>query len=695
MPTPQATSAEQDESMRAEPVQADRRRGLTATISLALLLAIGGSLVAAWVDASTPAYSTGEALTATVTTIVAVIGAVVVLSTPRNPIGWLILGLAISSGLGEALTEAGVHDQLAHPGPGRGSAWLVMFGVMLRSLSALIGIAAIPAYFPDGRLPGRRWRWVAFTLMAGLTFTVLASTLGPIETRLGDHWRGPLTPIPDPSNSPLEALNLLASLTILIAAIGALGGIIARWRRGDQVVRQQLLLFLTAVGVEVSFLAAVLVYVTATPNSPPRWAFALLNLPLPIAIATATLNHGLYELRRAANQALLWFLTTITVSVLYVVIVVAATALAPDRSSLWPPALAATIAAASLIPARDRFSRVVTRVIYGRWHEPYEVLSRLGQRLEAASDIDRLLNEAVEELRNELDLDEISVRDPTGRLVAGARSTTTSEIALISYGTTVGSLSYTSHRNLSEPELRLIHDLARQLGDALHARALAGDLQRTRERLVLSREEERRRLRRDLHDGIGPALAGLTLKAETAKALLPPGAENASAQLEVLSEEIRATVGDVRHVVEGLRPPALDELGLMGACDQAISRLAAGSGVRARLDGEPQHGLPAAVEVAAFRIVQEAATNVVRHAQAQSLVVSIRMENASLLVSICDDGAGLQTARHGNGMSTMRERAEELGGHFAITSTPSGVVVEATIPCAASHPTFARTERHR
>ena len=114
-----------------------------------------------------------------------------------------------------------------------------------------------------------------------------------------------------------------------------------------------------------------------------------------------------------------------------------------------------------------------------------------------------------------------------------------------------------------------------ELGGALHARLLREDLQRARERLVLAREEERRRRRRDLHDGIGPALAGLTLKAETARALLPPGADGASRQLHDLGEEIHRTVVDVRRLVEGLRPPALDELGLAGACQQAVERLTA------------------------------------------------------------------------------------------------------------------------
>ena len=198
-------------------------------------------------------------------------------------------------------------------------------------------------------------------------------------------------------------------------------------------------------------------------------------------------------------------------------------------------------------------------------------------------------------------------------------------IPLLAYGTPVGSLTYrVPGRPPSAAEERLLHDLARQLGGALHARLLSEDLQRARERLVLAREEERRRLRRDLHDGIGPALAGLTLKAETARALLPPGSDGASRQLGDLSEEIRRTVVDVRRLVEGLRPPALDELGLADACAQAVDRLTGGSGLAATVHASDDlPALPAAVEVAAYRIVVEAVTNTVRHACARSCRVSI------------------------------------------------------------------------
>jgi signal transduction histidine kinase len=397
---------------------------------------------------------------------------------------------------------------------------------------------------------------------------------------------------------------------------------------------------------------------------------------------------------------------------IYTAVVITVAALVPDHHAWWPSALAAALTALVLIPLRDKLQHGVTRVVYGRWHEPYEVLAGLGERLEAAADIDRLLDAAVAELTTGLDLRDVSVRDLDGTVVTGtgdapgtARAAVprsaasvvpgtiagadpgTASIPLLAYGTPAGSLTYRApDRPLSAAEERLLHDLARQLGGALHARLLREDLQRARERLVLAREEERRRLRRDLHDGIGPALAGLTLKTETARALLPPGSDGASRLLHGLSEEIRRTVIDVRRLVEGLRPPALDELGLAGACAQAVERLTAGSGLAASVDAcDDLPALPAAVEVAAYRIVVEAVTNTVRHARARHCRVSMARTPAGLAVEVTDDGAGLHASGHdGHGLAIMRERAEEIGGTVTVRDGSPGVTVHARLPAVTA-----------
>jgi signal transduction histidine kinase len=210
---------------------------------------------------------------------------------------------------------------------------------------------------------------------------------------------------------------------------------------------------------------------------------------------------------------------------------------------------------------------------------------------------------------------------------------------------------------------------------------LTADLQRSRERLIAAREEERRRLRRDLHDGLGPQLASLTLTLAAARELLRHDVDAADRLLQELAIHAQSAITDIRRVVYDLRPPALDDLGLVLALREQAAQYCQ-IGLQITITA-PEHlpALPAAVEVAAYRIVQEALTNVVRHAQAQTCTVCLRHEDA-LLVQIRDDGIGMQSSgRSGVGLMSMRERTAELGGTYQIDSQPGqGTRIQARLP---------------
>lgn len=663
----------------------------------AVLVAVAGSAIAPAFDRAGTAVFAATLSFAWAVSAVAVAGAVIALAVPRNRVGWLLLAAAAVMGAGAAFTEAGVHGVVTAPGSVAGAPYLAALGPGLQAAGMLVAVVAVPAVFPDGRLPGPRWRWLAWSAAAAVACLFLGNVLSPHaqQARLA-HWQSPLG-LPSRYEGAAGALSAAGVLLAAAAAAGAIAGLVTRWRRGGPRVRQQLLLLaLAACPPSLVFLTVLIT------NGVPGWIFGVVLIPLPVAIAIAVLGHGLYDLRRAAQRTLLWLVMSGAVVGIYAAVVVAAAALVPAHHAWWPSAVAAAVAALLLIPLREKLQRGVTRVVYGRWHEPYEVLAGLGERLEAAADIDRLLDAAVTELTTGLDLRDVSVRDLGGTVIAGTASTASDDAAanpgmaagpeaasipLLAYGTAVGVLAYRAPgRQLSTAEERLLRDLARQLGGALHARQLRGDLQRARERLVLAREEERRRLRRDLHDGVGPALAGLTLMTETARALLPPGSDGASRQLHDLSEEIRRTVVDVRRLVEGLRPPALDELGLAGACAQAVERLTAGSGLAASVDpcGDLP-ALPAAVEVAAYRIVVEAVTNTVRHARARHCRVLMTPVPAGLAVEVSDDGTGLTASgQPGHGLAIMRERAEELGGTVTVRDGSPGVTVAARLPAVTA-----------
>jgi signal transduction histidine kinase len=225
---------------------------------------------------------------------------------------------------------------------------------------------------------------------------------------------------------------------------------------------------------------------------------------------------------------------------------------------------------------------------------------------------------------------------------------------------------------LSPADHRLLGALARQAGVAAHAVRLTADLQRARERLVAAREEERRRIRRDLHDGLGPQLASQTLIIDAVFHLLPHDTDRALELLRHLKSHSQAAIADIRRLVYALRPPALDDLGLVAALrEQAAQYEQSGLAVGV-LAPEPLPPLPAAVEVAAYRIVQEALTNVVKHAGARACTVELGLAEG-LVVRVTDDGCGLPEGRRaGVGTLSMQERAAERGGRLELVARPEG-----------------------
>jgi signal transduction histidine kinase len=215
----------------------------------------------------------------------------------------------------------------------------------------------------------------------------------------------------------------------------------------------------------------------------------------------------------------------------------------------------------------------------------------------------------------------------------------------------------------------------------VHAARVTAALRQARERLVTTQEEERRRLRRDLHDGLGPALAALAAQAEAARDLIATQPETSRGLLADLITQAQAATADIRRLVYNLRPPALDDLGLLGAIQAQAQTISQTRALTVNVIAGTLPALPAAVEVAAYRVVQEALANVVRHAAAKHCRVSLAVANGCLTVEIADEGRGLPAhPEAGVGLRSMRERTEELGGMFAITSGLHGTKVTAALP---------------
>lgn len=356
--------------------------------------------------------------------------------------------------------------------------------------------------------------------------------------------------------------------------------------------------------------------------------------------------------------------------------------------------LAGGLAALLLLPVAVAVQRAVRRVVYGDRESPHRVVSDL-RRLDPTTAPEDALGEMLELLARRLHLSYAAVdvfATATSKQITAAIGTSYGAPATVDLavgGARLGRLSIevdTAHDPFGPGDRRLLEDVGSQVGALVQAVTVNRELQRSRQRLVAAREEERRRIRRDLHDGLGPSLATLAMRLEAAQDLIAQDPGAAAELVGRLSDQAREEIAEVRRLVDGLRPPALDQLGLVSALRQRAAEHSSGrTPTRMPWSVEAADGvdpLPAAVEVAAYRIAVEAVNNAQRHSGADACVVTIARAADALLLTIRDTGSGLAPGHPvGVGLSSMRERAEELGGSFAVVADEgSGTVVRVRLP---------------
>lgn len=426
---------------------------------------------------------------------------------------------------------------------------------------------------------------------------------------------------------------------------------------------------------------------------------------IPISLGVAVLRYRLFDIDIIINRALVYGTLTASVIAIYVIIVGYLGSILRTGGNLAVSLVATGIVAVIFHPLRERLQRGINRLMYGERDDPYAVLSKLGQRLETTFVPRAILPAVVLTVAETFKLPYVAVetrRGDTFELAAaiGIPVGRLQHTPLSYQGELVGRLALSPRDagdTFSSPDQRLLDDLARQIGIAVHAisvteeaQRLSADLQRSRERLVTAREEERLRLRRDLHDGLGPQLASVTMKAEAARDLLGSDPARAEELLFDVMNHAQTAVADIRRVVYALRPPALDALGLVGALRSHSTQFDHGELSIVVDASEDLPALSAAVEVAAYRIALEALNNVVRHASAQTCVIRIRLNEPEglLRLEIEDDGRGLNDDRPiGVGLNSIRERASELGGSFTMQdSTSGGTTVAVCLPLAYTRP---------
>jgi signal transduction histidine kinase len=601
-------------------------------------------------------------------------GALVAQRRPGNPVGWLMC----AAGLGEGLCGAGreyLVFGLDHRAPG--SLW---GGWLLDSLYQ-VSIASLPLVlllFPDGRLLGRRWRPVAALAVVGLCLWLFGYLF------LGDVAEVHGRPVANPASGVLpQALARAcgdAGLPLIVLSLfaGAVA-LVLRYRRAEDAMRQQIKWVAWAGSLCALEIVSEILPINPYANVTGSVASGLFA----VAVAVAILRYRLLDIDVVIARTLVFAALTAAVVGAYLVVVLGLGALLGQSGQIGLPLLATALVAVLFAPARQRVQLRVDRLVYGERSNPYEAVTRLG-RSGTGGDLGLI----VETLAQTLKLPYAALLAPDGSTLAeaGAPAGPLRGHPLRYEGEQIGELrvSARSPRDRFRPdELRLLDDLALQAATAVHAVALTLDLQRSRHRLVTAKEEERRRLRRDLHDGLGPRLAALGLKLDAAGLMAASRPEQVPAVIAEVKDDIRTTLDEIRRLVRGLRPPSLDQLGLVGALREWAAQLE-GGGVSFAIEGpDADPVLPAAVEVAAYWIATEAMTNVVRHARARRCTVRVCAER-ELVVEVRDDGAGLPAEpRAGVGTTSMAERAGELGGTCTIAGAPGdGTRVVARLPLA-------------
>ena len=463
--------------------------------------------------------------------------------------------------------------------------------------------------------------------------------------------------------------------TILALFLGV-AALAVRYRRGSDVERRQLLWLLLAV------LVALIVILPwgLVAGTPVEVLFAI---PLiPIAVTVAIVRQELLDIRLVVARLLAWMMLLLAVIVAYTALIALIERFGPVglRWSAFVTVLLVILA----VPLLPLLQRLVDGALYGDRGDPARVVSRLGEQLATP---DAGLQGVVTTIRTALRLPYLAI-ERDGRILAsdGERSERVHPWPLTHGGKSAGQLMVglrAGERELAAADRRVLAMLADPVAVAVHSTVVSEELQASRERIVAAREEERRRLRRELHDGLGPTLTGIAFAADAAANTIDGDPAESQRLLTTLRRDTRAALADVRRLVDNLRPPALDELGLVGALRQRADQLAwraDGESVDVRLDVPDQVPvLPAAVEVATYRIATEALTNVVRHSRATGAVVRLRC-GERLELSITDDGVPNGAWAPGVGLDAMHERAAELGGSFQAGPTPDGGRVLASFP---------------
>jgi signal transduction histidine kinase len=654
-----------------------------AGAGLAVLL-YAGAVVLAAVPPGTPGVAAGDDVWFAAWLVCALAGGVLARSAAGGGYGRLLLGTGLCALTGFAADVAGT----ALPAGGAATALVLAHSVLVDVPQVLLlGLCLLR--FPDGRPPAGRavWRWLdrgAWVLVAVLAAADLVRP-GPLEDG------APRNPLGIPAlRAALDVVDTAALLALLVLLLGGFAAVAVRWRRGGPLERRAVAVFLAAAGWLIAVALTEAVASALDLRVGPvlgAVAEALAICALPVAALTTTLRRVVFDAELVLNRNLTYLLLTVVVVGGYAGTVTVLGRVLDDRSTFGLSLLVTGAIAVLFGPLKVSIQRGVETVLLGRRSSPYTALTALGRSIDASLTPSAALEGAVRTVAETFRLPYVELRvdvDDEPRLVAaaGRPCATTVEVPLLQRGEPRGSLRLaprSPHERLTARDERLLAEFATHIAGAVEAVRLTEQLRSSRAALVRASEEERRRIRSELHDGIGPVLASTVLAVQRVERHLDPG----DARRETLAEsrqDVQVAIDDIRRLVHGLGPASLAELGLAGALRQRAAALSDSVVIEVDVDDAAAR-LPVATEVAAYRMATEAMTNAVRHSAARTCRVTVRADDLGLTLEIADDGTGIPAgAPAGIGLASMRERAAELGGRLEVASSSAGTRISAWLP---------------
>jgi len=619
-----------------------------------------------------------------------------------NPIGWIFLGIALSSAIQSVGGEYTSYALIT--GAARGAA----IGSWLDSWIwvPLTGAIAIHVFllFPTGHLPSPRWRLVAWTGALGTLVFAASFILAP-QTEAGLR-----NPFFDVDPGVVDLLIAVGSMLYLVSLLASVASLVVRFRRATGDERQQLRWLASVAAVIGVFLVMVFLNEFFFGDQGVFARVASMGLMLafaavPFSVGLAVLKYRLYDLDVVISRAVLYGGLVAIITLFYVGLVVGIGALVGRRGNLFLSIAATAIIALAFQPLRERVRRLANRVVYGRRATPYEVLSEFSAGIagrysaeEVLPRMARLLSEGTggetavwvhvdDELR-------LAASWPDG--IGGASETVPTGTELPEFegwdcaypvrhrGELLGALTIRKppQEPLTGAEEKLVDDVADQAGLVLGNVRLIEELRASRQRLVSAQDEERRRLERDIHDGAQQQLVAMSVKLRLARTLSAKDPAKAAEMLDQLQAENQETLETLRDLARGIYPPLLADRGLAAALE-AQGRKGA-IPVEVSADGTGRY--PQEVEAAAYFCCLEAIQNVAKYAEASRVRIRLWTENGVLAFSVEDDGRGFDRAltRAGSGLRNMGDRVDALGGTLEIESAPGeGTTVTGRIPAQA------------